>query len=520
MAVFHRNANGMMWLAADPRPGSPFRVTAMQRGYTGPEGTLNYTYYATSELNTVTGARSETYTYDLNGNRTMTGYVTTAGNRLQSDGVYNYTYDNEGNVLTQTRISNGEVFEFTWDYRNRLTKIVLKNSGGTILKEERFTYDVWDRRIGIWLDADGAGAGAAVQKWIVFDGANPYAAFTSSTLDYRYLSGPAIDELFARIGSSNTDWYLGDLLGSVRQIARSDNGTVLDALTYDSYGNTLTETTPSNGDRFGFSGMEDSDIGGPSQQGARYYFSSHGRWANQDPIGLTAGDTNIYRYVGNDPTNFVDATGFQAQPVNKEMMAQYFKDMEEYLNATQSGKEALEYYRKHQNLIKLWVAEYVREERSNKAGEHSVSPVWGVTQPPGSHDHGDKLYHITMAKNMRDAAVHAREAAATFVHEMEHVRNYIENLQRSRDEDEIAATMKDIQFYIQLIEKGKAKFSDIPAYYRERGYVKEEKGKVRVDVDRVKEYRAKYVAEEKKWDKFVINFGKWWYQWFPGKPGS
>lgn len=49
-----------------------------------------------------------------------------------------YTYDTEGNRLTRTRIASGAaddyLTEYTWDYRNRLTKIVFKNNGGTATK--------------------------------------------------------------------------------------------------------------------------------------------------------------------------------------------------------------------------------------------------------------------------------------------------------------------------------------------------------------------------------------------------
>ena len=51
--------------------------------YTGPEGTLNYTYDNTNQLTAVSDARTESYSYDANGNRTMTGYTTGTGN--QSD---------------------------------------------------------------------------------------------------------------------------------------------------------------------------------------------------------------------------------------------------------------------------------------------------------------------------------------------------------------------------------------------------------------------------------------------------
>ncbi len=91
------------------------------------------------------------------------------------------------------------------------------------------------------------------------------------------------------------------------------NGSLLDTLTWDSYGNLLSETNPSNGDRFGFAGMEDSSIGGPSHQGARYYSSGNGTWSSEDPIGFGARDPNLRRYVRNSPTAFTDPTGLDSK---------------------------------------------------------------------------------------------------------------------------------------------------------------------------------------------------------------
>src|SRR5262245_51925434 len=42
---------------------------------------------------------------------------------------------------------------------------------------------------------------------------------------------------------------------------------------------------------------------------ARYYDPSIGKWTSTDPMGFEAGDTNLYRYVGNGPTNSTDAIG-------------------------------------------------------------------------------------------------------------------------------------------------------------------------------------------------------------------
>jgi hypothetical protein len=40
------------------------------------------------------------------------------------------------------------------------------------------------------------------------------------------------------------------------------------------------------------------------------YDTSTKRWLSEDPIGFEGGDTNLYRYVGNSPTNARDPHGF------------------------------------------------------------------------------------------------------------------------------------------------------------------------------------------------------------------
>ena len=90
---------------------------------------------------------------------------------------------------------------------------------------------------------------------------NPYADFNGSgTLLTRYVSGPAVDEIFARTSSGGTTaWYLTDRLGSVRDIVNT-SGTSIDHVVYDSYGNILTESSGTNGDRFKFTGMEYAEL--------------------------------------------------------------------------------------------------------------------------------------------------------------------------------------------------------------------------------------------------------------------
>jgi RHS repeat-associated protein len=272
--------------------------------------TFSYSYDNANELTGVSGARAETYTYDSGGNRTMTGYSTGSDNELTASPGATYTYDAEGNMTGKTETSGGNVWTYTWDYRNRLTSVLEKNSGGTVIFQATYTYDPLNRRIGTNVDDDGSGPHAAAQTWMVYDGLEPYAQYSGAgTLQQRYLFGPAIDEVFARTNSGGTTaWYLTDDLGSVRNLV-DVSGNFLDTITYDSFGSVLTESSSPNGDQFKFAGVP---LDGPAALyfvNARYYSQTIGRFVSQDPVSFAAGDPNVYRYTANGPTNATDTTG-------------------------------------------------------------------------------------------------------------------------------------------------------------------------------------------------------------------
>jgi RHS repeat-associated protein len=288
-----------------------FDQASQLTSYTGPEGSLTYTYDNASELTGVGNARSESYSYDLNGNRNMTGWSTGGNNRLTGDGTFTYAYDNEGNLLSKTRLSDSQQWTFTWDYRNRLTQAVVKTSVGVTVANDIFTYDVEDQRIG--KSTNGT------QTWTFYKDHNPYADFNGSgTLVYRYLYGKGLDQLLGRDDGTASKWYLTDNIGSVRLFVTTA-GTILDQLSYDSYGNILTETNSANGDRFKYTARDwDSEIGVQYNR-ERYYDPKAGRWLSLDPRGLSA-ESNLYRYAGNDPTVYTDPAGLTTQKVRAAYM--------------------------------------------------------------------------------------------------------------------------------------------------------------------------------------------------------
>jgi len=77
--------------------------------------------------------------------------------------------------------------------------------------------------------------------------------------------------------------------------------------TYAPFG-TTTSTGQTNTNPFKFTGRED-DGTGLYYYRARYYHPGMSRFVSEDPIRFGGGDVNLYSYVWNNPTRFVDPLG-------------------------------------------------------------------------------------------------------------------------------------------------------------------------------------------------------------------
>ena len=77
---------------------------------------------------------------------------------------------------------------------------------------------------------------------------------------------------------------------------------------YDTFGNVTLDTNPGF-QPFGFGGgLYEADTG-LVRLGTRDYDARAGRWTTKDMPGFSGNDSNLYRYVRNDPVNLTDATG-------------------------------------------------------------------------------------------------------------------------------------------------------------------------------------------------------------------
>lgn len=283
------------------------------------EGTTDFSYYDDSQLKSATGTQtSQNYSYDANGNRNMTGYSTITDNRTTVDPNFNYTYDAEGNITRKTNKTTLQVIaEYEWDHRNRLTRVVL---GGVTTNDIKYEYDPFNRLVrkmrgGTNLDAT---------YWVYDEGINPVLQFDTGGsngvggVSHRYIWSDYVDDLLSDeqisfpSNSVNTLWPLADHQGSIRDIADFNESTGITAIanhrTYDSFGKLRQETGIAD-IQFGYTGKLYEKRTGLQNNLNRWYDPNLGKWISQDPIGFSAGDANLYRYVGNKPTNATDPSG-------------------------------------------------------------------------------------------------------------------------------------------------------------------------------------------------------------------
>jgi RHS repeat-associated protein len=278
-----------------------------------------YTYDANSQVTAAThsGGSNQSFSYDANGNRTNTGYSTTTDNEMTSDGTYNYHYDNQGNIDKKTTISTGTYITYTWDYRNRLTDAKTYNSSNVLTLAVKYAYDVFDRLIEKQVDPTGGGTYTSKQRYAYDANNNIVLVYNGSgSLTDRMLNGESLNQHLAdENGSGTVSWYLTDREGTVNDVIRYASGTttVVDHLTYGVFGNISSQTNSGNQPLFAYT----SQLWDPSTvlyyDHARWYDARTGRFLSRDPLSFHAGDTDLYRYVHNGPTNFTDPTGLQEE---------------------------------------------------------------------------------------------------------------------------------------------------------------------------------------------------------------
>jgi RHS repeat-associated protein len=121
-------------------------------------------------------------------------------------------------------------------------------------------------------------------------------------------------------GGTNTIWYYQDAQGNTSHLA-DDAGNIVERYKYDPAfsgapmffdGNGQQIYASSKNNRFLYSGREYYRDGEYYDYRNRSYLPSLGRFMQPDPLGFGGGDSNLYRYCGNNPVNGSDPYGLWA----------------------------------------------------------------------------------------------------------------------------------------------------------------------------------------------------------------
>ncbi len=274
----------------------------------------NYAYDALGRVQTIghvlgsSSLASLSYTYDAVGNpigqqtSLGQGLITQAAttsfnnaNRIVQSGSTAYSYDNDGNLISQTGPAGTTTY--SWDSRNRLSAITTSKGQNTT-----FLYDF----AGNLLEQSYSGPTLNLTETFILDDLTNVAYETvSNGTAYSILSGRAIDSHLATVQPNGQVQYgLADAINSTIATAEQ-TGSVKGKFLYEPFGQT---TASGSNYAFEYTGRVQSETNLYYNR-ARFYNSQTGRFISEDPLGFGGGDSNLYRYVGNAPTGLTDPTG-------------------------------------------------------------------------------------------------------------------------------------------------------------------------------------------------------------------
>lgn len=316
--------------AATERRDDEGRIRFKTETFAGIVTDIEYQYDERNRLDFVqTGLVTESFGYDLNGNRTsyvpsngiamtgvyddqdrLTSYGATAGATV---GDLTFAYGANGELRTKSvkTAAAPDVWTFGYDPSGNL--VTVAKPGGIT-----YTYliDGRGRRVGK-KEKIGTAAETIKKRWLYHDELNPVAELNAGgalVARYVYASRTNVPDLV--IKGSKVYRLFSDQRGSPRLAVNvADPTDIPYRVDYSAFGKpvwkgTGVAATPAfDWIPFGFAGgMYDPDTG-LVRFGARDYDPNLGRWTSKDPSGMNGGQTNFYVYVGNDPVNHGDPNG-------------------------------------------------------------------------------------------------------------------------------------------------------------------------------------------------------------------
>jgi len=211
---------------------------------------------------------------------------------LQSDGIYTYNWDNNGNLETKGATN------YIWDYDDRLVGI----NSPTV--NASYVYDYLGSRVR--KTADG------IESIYLYNDEDIVKEITGG-IDTSYLHGIGIDEPVMMDRAGAKYYYFKDGLGSIREMTDS-GGTVQNSYNYGAWGEVRNQSGVVQ-NSYGYTGREFSEDGLYFYR-ARYLNPTFGRFISEDPLGFVTG-VNFFSYVKNNPIEWIDPLGYWCITIGK-----------------------------------------------------------------------------------------------------------------------------------------------------------------------------------------------------------
>ena len=246
------------------------------------------------------------YQYDALGNRVSTvingepeEYTVNQLNQYSRAGDRDYAYDDDGNLIGES--GPGGTTSYAYDNMNRLVSI---NRGGDTWE---YKYDALGNRISVCENVYG---NVSETRFIVdpIGLGNVVGEYDANgELIARYTHGLGL--LSRSTPAGDIHYYSFDGAGNTSELI-DINGNVSNAYAYRPFGELILHDA-SVANPFQYVGQLGvmADSANLYYMRARHFDPQLGRFTAADPIGITGGDLNLYRYAFNAPTIMVDPTG-------------------------------------------------------------------------------------------------------------------------------------------------------------------------------------------------------------------
>lgn len=246
-------------------------------------------------------------------------------------GTTNYTYDGNGNVLTNSNtVNTGQNKTYTYNVLNLPQTVTI--SGGTVT----YTYDAAGNKLrkqsstlGNTEYITGIQYGATITGLPDFIQTEEGRAVPNGTTAYKYY------------------YYLGDNLGNTRITFDSSTGTAttLQKDDYLPFGMEINRSITSPKNEYLYNKKELQEELGQYDYGARFYDPVIARWLVSDPLAEKSRKWSSYNYVMSSPIRMIDPDGmFTIEGADKNVnggQATYEKNKDgtvTWTNATEDTK--------------------------------------------------------------------------------------------------------------------------------------------------------------------------------------